>query len=446
MTTAAIQMPGHPVVGNLLNARRNFLHFFGNAAGHGDIVRMRFLHRVGYLLVRPEDIKHVLVDNYKNYGKQTRGYQVLRISLGQGLVTSEGDFWRRQRRIAQPAFHHQSISGFADVMVECASMMLDRWSQLGDGSVVEIDDEMMKVTLQIVGLCLLTRDFSGESDAIGSNLTAMLEETVYRIPRVYLPPLWVPTARNRRINRALSEFDAMVMDVIAARRAEASTDRKPDLLDMLMRATDEETGESMSDGQLRDELVTMVSAGHETTANTLSWTLHLLAENPEADKKLQDELQSVLGDRLPTLQDLPQLPYLEAVVKESMRILPAVWMIARSAIGPDEIGGVSIEAGAMVFVSQWVTHRDARYFPEPLAFKPERFLDGSVEAQHKYAYWPFSGGPRVCIGNSFAMMEARLILAAMRQRFHFENTGPVEPEPTVTLRPKGGLRMRLRKN
>jgi len=442
-TTMVPTVPGWPLLGSLPDVRRDMLGLFDRAAELGDVVLMKFPGRVAHLIVHPDQVKQVLVDDHRKFGKQTRGYQMLRIALGQGLVTSEGDFWRRQRRIAQPAFHHQRIQAFAELMAKATAEMLDDWQTRPAGSVIDVDEEMMAVTLRIVGLALMGVDLCDETDAVGASVTSVLEETVHRITHPLTPPLFVPTRRNRRLRSALSTMHQMIGDLIAARRRVPG--EHADLLGMLMDARDEETGEGMTDEQLRDEVMTMVSAGHETTANTLSWALHLLCGAPEAEATLAAEVKQVLGGEAPSLESLGRLAFTEAAVKESMRLRPPVWMLARSVEAPVTVKGVELPMGSMVFLAPWLTHRDARFWSQPLQYRPQRFLNGETDEQPKYAYFPFSGGPRMCIGNSFAMMEAKILLSAIIQRFTLQAVPGevVVPEPTITLRPKDGLRMRL---
>lgn len=440
--SAPPRLPGLPVLGSLLDVQRDMIQVFERAARLGDLVELGFPGRRGFLVVHPDQVKQVLVDEHAKFGKNTAGYKALRVALGQGLVTSQGEFWRRQRRIAQPAFHHQRIVGFAGIMAEACEVMLARWRALPDGAVVDVDAELMAVTLRIVGQALMSVDLSDETGDVAAAMTVVLRGTVHRLLHPLSPPLWVPTPRNRQLNEALARLNHLVRSLITQRRQHGG--EHGDLLDMLMTARDEETGEGMTDEQLRDEVLTMVSAGHETTANALTWTLHLLAGAPEAEARLHAEVDDVLGGRIPTLEDLPRLVYTEAVVKESLRIMPPVWMLARSVEAPVTILGHELTGpNTMVFLSPWVTQRDPRFWQDPLRFYPERFL--AAEQGPKYAYFPFAGGPRVCIGNAFAMMEAKLLLASMVRSHRLATLPghPVEPEPTITLRPKYGLKMIL---
>ncbi len=434
-------LPGVPILGNLLQVQRSLLGTFESAAKLGDVVQVNFLNIHTHLVVHPDAIKRVFVDHHKNYGKRTRGYQLLRQVLGNGLVTSEGDFWRRQRRIAQPAFHHQQINTFLVPMVEATQRMLDRWQSLG-AQPIAVDADFMALTLEIVGRALLSVDLSDESGEVGQAVATLMRAFTYRVVRPLLPPLWVPTPKNLEFQRSKKAMDDVVYRVIGERRG-GQKPPKPDLLSMFMDVADEETGERMTDLQLRDEVFTMITAGHETTANALNWTLHLLDRNPKQWELLGAEVDRVLGGRAPTLEDLPQLVYVDAVIKESMRLYPPVWVVARSLEEDDVIGGFTIPGGTWVFLSPWVTHRDPRFWREPELFDPQRFLSGELEQQPKYAYFPFAGGPRVCIGNGFALMEAKVILAMVAQRYRMRSAPghQVELEQTLTLRPKNGLMM-----
>jgi cytochrome P450 len=441
--------PGHPIFGaGQLFRTRPIETLFEITEACGDIARLRFplKPRMAHLLRHPDHVRHVLVDNSKNYGKQTRGYAKLRSMLGAGLVTSEGDFWKRQRRIANPAFHRERIAHFSELMVGCADEMLRGWNEyLASGRPFDVAREMMRLTLRVIGLTMLSTDVAAQSSVVGDAIDDLLHITIRRINGVLSWPEWVPTADNRRYDRARSALDRIVNDMIAQRRLTGGED-KGDLLSMLMSARDPETGETMSDKQLRDEAMTVFVAGHETTANALTWTLSLLSRHPDAERTLRREVEQMLGDRPPTLEDLERLVYTEKVIKESMRLVPPVWVIARSAMEEDVIGGYRIPKGTWVFVSPYLTHHDPRFWQNPEGFDPERFSPEEEAKRPKGAYFPFALGPRKCIGEAFAMMEARLILAAIMQRARLELAPGrlIQLDPTVTLRPKGGLWMTAR--
>ena len=427
---------GHFLLGALPAMRRdplkNFLAAFNE---YGDVVRFRFGPMVGHLVSAPSGVNHVLAENNKNYGKQTRGFKNLRRVLGNGLLTSEGEFWKRQRRIAQPAFHRQRIAGFGAAMVRAAERCAARLAQ--PEAPFDMSAEMMRVTLEIVGETLLGTDVGAEADRVHSVVGDLLRSANERITRVIDLPTIVPTPSNLRFRGHLKVLDEIVLRIIAERR------RKPggDLVSMLIESRDADTGEAMTDAQLRDEAMTIFLAGHETTANALTWTWFLLSRAPAAGRDLRAELDAVLGGRAPTLEDLPRLKLLRMTIEESMRLYPPAWIIARSATGPDEIGGYEIPAGSIVFVSPYVVHRHPRFWRDPEGFDPLRFA--SAEAPPRGAYFPFGGGPRQCIGNGFAMMEAELVLATLAQKFRFELVPghPVDAEPSITLRPRHGMKM-----
>ncbi len=431
---------GLPLIGSIRDLQRDALGFFERIRDeHGDVARVAIGPRHGVAVSDPRWIEQVLVDRVRNYTKKTRGYDTLRKLVGNGLVTSEGSFWLRQRRIAQPAFHRERIAGFAALMRRAADDMVARVPR--DGTPFDVTAEMMRVTMRIVGEALLSTDVTADADEVGVALTELLHQAKERTQSLFLLPDVVPTPANRRFKRSLATLDRVVLGVIAERRAGVD---KPDLLSMLLHAVDEETGERMDDAQLRDEVMTIFVAGHETTANLLSWTVMLLAENPDAEEKLRAEL----GDGAQPLEELMRLPYLDAVLKESMRLYPPVWTLARYAESDDVLGGFRVHAGDIVFMSQWVVHRHPRLWPEPRRFLPERFVDepeaSAPGARPRYAYFPFSGGPRKCIGDFFAMLEAKIILAALlpKVRLRLVEGQRIVPLPTVTLRPLSGIRVR----
>jgi cytochrome P450 len=392
------------------------------------------------LLSQPSAIKRVLQDNNENYGRDTRSYAALRATLGNGLVTSDGDFWRRQRRIAQPAFHKQRLQTFGAVMSEAAATLVERWRPLAArGEIVDVVPELARTTLQILGRSLFTHELTDAAGAVGDGLTVVLHHTMDTVNSFFPVPEAIPTPANRRFKSALRALDAVVLEAIQQRRREGD---RGDLLSMLVASRDAETGEGMNDRQLRDEVMTLMLAGHETTTVSLSWTLMLLSRHPAIRRALEAEVSEVLGDRAATLDDLPRLRLTRLVLEESMRLYPPAWVVTRSVEADDEIDGYLIPAGSMVIVSPYVTHRDPVLWPNPEGFDPDRF----ASAEHdRYAYFPFGGGPHLCIGAGFAMMEAQIMLATLVRHFQLDLvTGhPVECEPLITLRPRHGIRMTL---
>ena len=432
-------------LGALRAFRAGPLHFLTETCGaKGEVVRFRVAHLQAFFLRHPEGAKHVLVDNVRNYDKHTRGYNLLRSVLGRGLLTSEGDFWRRQRRIAQPAFHRKRIAAFAQTMVEVTEQTLDEWEDVAAlGRTFDIAEEMGRIALRIVGKTLFGTEVSGLTQRVSKAVGVINEYMNKASTDPFAIPLRVPTPTNRRLTRHSEALDTVVFGLIEQRRR--SGEDPGDLLSMLMHAEDAETGERMSDEQLRDEVMTIFLAGHETTANALAWTFYLLSLHPDAERRLRAELDDVLGGRRPTLEDLARLGYLERVVKESMRLYPPVWILDRRCVAPDEVMGYRIPAGALVLVSPYVTHRHARWWPNPEGFDPDRFLPEGDKARPRYAYFPFGGGPRLCIGNAFAMMEAQLVIATVMRRFRpwLVPGYRVRPATMVTLRPGHGIPMRL---
>lgn len=430
-----------PLVGHLPHMQRDPLATLLAASRLGDVARLDLGPRgAAYLVSHPEGVKHVLLDNRANYTKQTRGFAALRAFLGQGLLTSEGELWRRQRRIAQPAFHHARLSRFAETMTRAAVELAGDWQRLAQP--FDVAEQMMRLTLRIVGECLFSVDPRDEASELGAQIEVLLEQFINRIMApVVLPASW-SFARGSRVRRAIRTMHEMVDGMIAERRERGPGAGHGDLLDMLMTAEDAATGERMSAQQLRDEVLTLLVAGHETTAAALSWTWVLLARHPEVDGRLAAEL-AALGLDVPALGDLERLPLTGQVIQEALRLYPPAWIFARCAVADDEIRGVRIPAGRLVIVSPWVIHRRPDLFPEPERFAPERFAPEAMPAggHSKFAYIPFGAGPRICIGNGFALMEARLVLATLRRRFRLDLApgAEIEPLPLLTLRAKHGV-------
>ena len=424
---------------HLLHARGNLLASIERLAGsHPDLAAMRtVVGRTVVLARHPELAREVLTGHPRNLRKGL-GLQRTRNVLGNGLLTSEGEFHLRQRRLAQPAFHRERVARYADVMVERAEDMAGSWQ---DGQRLDIARAMHHLTLDIVGRTLFGVDLEGQAAEMGRALTAVLDSfSVWLLligDRLYN---W-PIPRMRRVKRAIPVLDAAIYDIIAQHRRSGVD--QGDLLSMLMSARDTEgDGTGMTDQQLRDEVITLVLAGHETTANALAWCWWFLAQHPDVDARLAEELQRVCGDRAPTMADLPSLPYTRAVFSETMRLRPPAYATSREVITPIVLGGMEIPAGAQIVVSPWITQRDPRWWTEPLRFDPDRWLPPRSEPMHKHAYFPFGGGTRVCIGEQFAWTEGILLIASLARRWRFRLTvaaDAIRAQPAVTLRPNPGV-------
>jgi len=438
--------PGPPP--NLLRAlfgamQQNPLDYFTELAQkYGDVSGMRIGNFRTLFINHPDLIEDVLVNKARLYHKG-RILQSNKYLFGEGLLTSEGDFWLRQRRLAQPAFHRERINAYAATMADYTEQMLATWR---GGEERDVHEEMMNLALRIVGKTLFDADVTRDAKEVGETLDILLEIAA-NFGRTVLVPLWVPTPRNLRAKLGVRRLEKVIYRIIAERRAGgrdgAGLDRG-DLLSTLLQVQDED-GTRMSDRQLRDETITLFLAGHETTANTLSWTWWLLAQNPAVEKRFHEELDGVLGGRAPTAEDLPRLPYLGHVLTESLRLYPTAWGMARLAAEEHEIAGYPVHTGYGVAFAQWVVHRDARWFDAPLEFRPERWENSLAKQLPRFAYFPFGGGPRQCIGNTFALMEASVVLATVGQKFRFALVPghKVTPLASITMRPRNGIRVRL---
>jgi len=443
-------LPSHPpgpkgrfLLGSLIEVARDWLGFYkGCADEYGDIVRIHLAHVPVYLVVHPRDIETVLVTNAANFTKSA-DYRALARVLGQGLLTSEGDFWKRQRSLIQPAFHRQSIQAYAAVMTRATGRMLDSWKEKGERN---IHEDLMRVTLEIVAQCLFGAEVTDAAERVGKAMEVVTGKFIVNASLALLFRFDIPVLFAHREWRAIRELNEIIGGIIQKRRS--SNHPREDLLDMLLRARDAD-GSPMSDAQLRDEAMTLFLAGHETTAIALSWACYLIAQNPPIERKLAEELQAVLGSRVPTPEDLPRLRYTEMVLKEVMRLYPAVWGIGRRAVEDCELGGYRVPAGSNVFILQWRTQRDPRFFPDPDRFDPERWREDPVRSAKipRFAYFPFGGGPRVCVGAAFAMMEATLLMVMIQQKYRLEVVPehPIEIFASVTLRPKHGIRVTLQR-
>jgi cytochrome P450 len=430
---------GHFLLGNLAAVSRDWLGFYAQCAReYGDVVHLRYLHVPICLLMHPRDIEYVLVTNTGNFTKSA-DYRALARVLGNGLLTNEGKAWQRQRGLIQPAFRRENILSYVPVMISAASRMLDSWSC---GKPRNVHADMMAVTLEIVAQCLFGAEVAGVADRVGKAMQVVTDRFITDASQALLIPFDLPDFLVPARRDAISDLDKIINGIIRERRA--SHQQRGDLLDTLLHARDAE-GQPMTDAQLRDEVMTLFLAGHETTAISLSWTCYLLSQHPQVETKLVEELQDILGDREPMSEDLSRLRYTEMVLKESMRLYPAVWGIGRKAIADCEIGGYRVTEGTNIFIFQSLTHRDPRFFPNPDAFDPERWREDPIRSGKipRFAYFPFGGGPRVCVGAAFAMLEATLLLAMIQRAFHLDLVPGhlVKPLPSVTLRPMHGIRV-----
>jgi cytochrome P450 len=442
----------HPILGHLREFRGGRLEFFTRCARtYGDVVPLRLpMGKRILLLSRPDLIEQVLVTQANHFIKHF-GLRMYRPVLGNGLVTSEGTFWRRQRKLAAPAFQASQLARYAPDMVSAAERVVEQWRahvppQEGQ-HVRDVHADMMRLTLEIASRTFFGADASPSPEIVGDAMHVSLRAIDARFSRLVPIPDWFPTPANVRLKRSKRVIDDIVAGIVARRRESGATSPAghDDLLSALLRARDEDDGSGMSDAQLLDEVRTIFLAGHETTALALAYALYLLAANPDAQADLHAELSSTLGGRLPAHEDLPRLRYARNVVMESMRLYPPADVLGREAVTDCMVGEVRVPRGTNVFMSQWVMHRDGRYFRDPEAFDPARWTDEFERTLPRFAYFPFGGGPRYCIGQTFAMSEATLVLATLCQHFQFAPDAAFKLElwPSITLRPRSGVRLLL---
>lgn len=444
MTQDIFDLPGpqgNSIVGSLLDLGNDPLGFLTRCAReYGDTVPIHLGLTPACLITNPDYIEQVLKDREKFI--KSRGFRILKTLLGEGLLTAEGDSWLWQRRLAQPVFHQSRIQGYSEAMVGYAERMVNTWR---DGEERDIHADMMRLTLNIVMKTIFSQDVDeSEANAVARALDVTMNWFESKRRQGYVVLEWFPRPENIRYRQAIAEMDEAIYNLIRQRRSR--NEHTGDLLSMLMQARDEETGNQMDDKQLRDEVATLMLAGHETTANALSWTWMLLSDHPDVRTKLQNELQEVLDGRAPTVADLPRLNYTNMVVKEAMRLYPPVSLFGREASEDCTIGDYTVPAGTIVMISQWVMHRNPKYFNNPEAFQPERWADDLEKKLPRDVYIPFGDGPRICIGKGFALMEAVLLLATIAQRFQLDVTlsCPIIPQASITLRPECGILVRLR--
>lgn len=432
---------GHRVGGATREFASDPIGFLMHAATLGDTVRIPMAGTDVILFVHPDSIQQVLVDKFDQFGL-TPARQRFQHLLGKGLLTNDGPSWLNQRRLLQPAFHRARIAGFIEIMATEGDSLLRQWDTKGT-TTIDAAEEMLAVTLRIVCLSLFGSDVSEDAVHIGHLMDRAVSDKVQSRRRLYRPPLWVPTPANLRFRRFRNHLRGTVQKLIDGRRGQAGD--RGDLLSLLMHARDADTGERMPDRQVLDETLTFFLGGHETTSIALTWTLYLLATHPAIQDRLRDEIQHALGGRLPVADDLPQLSYTDAVIKESMRLYPPAWIVSRVARADVAVDDLIVKKGHLAFMSPYVTHRHARLWDEPEAFRPERFAPDAVQQRPRFAYFPFGGGPRQCIGNTFAMAEAQTLLAVLIQKYRFGLTDAARPRllPGVTLRPHGGLPLQI---
>jgi cytochrome P450 len=438
---------GRRLSGVMRDVQMRPLELYWNAwREHGDYVSLRALPGVYFfLLAHPDAIEHVLQHNHKNYRKPDSFNHSIDLLTGNGVINSEGEVWRRQRRLMQPAFLKNAVNRLAQYMSESVARLIDQWNQAADGRTHDVLPEMMRLALRIASTSLMGTDISADADSIGQAYRTAFEYVSLKMnARLMFQPLWLPTRRNREFRHAKSLLDRVVLDLIARRRGGPAAN---DVLDRLLAAQDEESGARMSDEQVKDEAITLLTAGHETVGASLAWAWYLLAEHPQVQQELFEQASGHLSGRVPAAEDLSSIPLATAVFEETMRLYPPAWGMPRESIEADSICGYPVPAKAMLITSQMIVHRHPDFWQQPDKFDPTRFLAGNGANRHRFAFFPFGGGPRICIGNHMAMLEGPLVLAALAQRFQFalapEQT--IVADPTFTLRPKYGVRVILRK-
>ncbi len=425
--------------------RENAIATYRAEAYTADILERHFLWKRSFFVNQPDAIKHILLDNVANYRKTEITRRLLEPGLGRGLLTSEGETWRRHRRIMSPSFDHRSIVGYAPVMTEIAEKLLSGWDTLPRGADVDVAAAMMHATLHIISRTM----FSSDSD----DIVGVVEQGVGRYQTEIRPgladllelPLWLSrVVSGQRGGRLLSEFDKAI-DRLLAERGRAGDAQPKDLLARLLAARDEETGGGMTAEEVRNQVVTIFMAGHETTALALTWTWYLLSQHPAVEAKVHAELAQVLGGRTPRHEDLARLPYMRMVLDESMRLYPPAHTLSRQAVKEDEVLGRRVPAEATILIVPWLLHRNPKLWERPERFDPERFAPERAASRHRFAYIPFGAGPRICIGAAFAVAEAMLVLATIAQRYRLRLVPgfPVEPQGLITLRARHGMRMIL---
>jgi cytochrome P450 len=423
------------LLGSLVELQRDRLGFLRNMAlRHGAVVRYRIAHLTIYQVNHPDGVLRILQTNSHNYSKEVSGFKALKLVLGNGLITSEGEYWRSQRRVIQPIFHHHHMEISGDLIALAVLEMMDHWQEnLLNDQILDMATELRRLTINIIATFLFGSELGNDREAL-VNAVSTLAENLFRFAQPFHPPLAIPTSHNRKIASALANINAIVYKAINKERRQGTHNRS--LLSIMVSARNEKTGEGMNDTQLRDEIVSLFSAGSGTTANTLIWAIYFLSQYPEIAYRLRFELEQVLGERRPTVADLPNLSYTRHIIEETLRFYPPVWVTARRVVAQDEICGFDIPARAVVVVSPYVMHHDPVYWSNSERFDPDRFMPEQTRGRPHYVYFPFGGGPHLCLGKALAMMETQLVLATITQCYRFE----LIPDYSMQLQTLGGLR------
>lgn len=438
---------GKPILGNVLDFKRDTVSaIVGGWRDYGDAVCFKGAGPFFplYLFAHPEQIQYIFQDNFRNYRRQDFLRKKFQMVVGNGLVTSEGDSWVRQRKLAQTAFQRERLNALAPAMTDTTDEALGRWRELAQrGEPIDIQSEMMHLILGILTRTLFGADMSGDAAAVEQSVATQAKWLNNRLNSPFDIPERTPIPSQRRFLEARETLNRVVDSVIAERRR--TGEDAGDLLSILLEARDEETGEPISDEQARDEIKTLLIAGHETTATTLGWTFYLLSKHPEVADKVRAELAQVVGDRAPTAEDVPNLKYTTQVLYESLRLYPPLWIVSRMPIEDDEVGGYPVKAGTSIIICSYVTHRHPEFWDNPEGFVPERHTPEAMKERHRYSYIPFGGGPRGCIGFPFAIMEMPLVLARVMQQFRLSLVPGfiVEPESAISLRQRQGALMHV---
>lgn len=445
MTVTAIpRAKGRPLLGNFPEFRSDPLAFFTELSRqHEKIAQFSLGPQSFYIVFDLDMIREILVTKGAVMHRVERIAGILKKTMGDSLLTTDGDWWRQQRKLIQPAFHHQQIASYAETMVKHALAATQLWQ---DGAVRDLEKDMDRMTLAIVTAALFNDDGASKADLIADGIKMLQELGTKQMAAIIELPKWIPTPLRQQQKTGSTALRSAILEVIRARRD--SGERKPDLLSMLIEAKDEDTGQGMDDETICSEVLTLYLAGYDTTALSLSFTWYELARNPEIEAKFHAEIDRVLEGRLPTLSDLPKLEYTKLIFNETLRMYPPTWFNARQATEAVEIGGYHFQKGDVLFMSPFVTHRDPRWWGDGDVYRPERFAHNAADGWHKFQYMPFGGGNHICIGNQFALMEGPLAMATIGQRFRFELTTPdqqVELEPQITMGPKGGMPLRIKR-